>query len=122
MPDTNRVVDVKTGSIVAAAGTVFAEVQGAELALIQMVATALVGHNATFEVSLDSTDGANGEWRELAVNRSNVADTTVEATTGVLAATPVYFWRAKVKGVKYIRVRAAAHTSGTTAYRIVLVA
>jgi len=104
-----------TGSITANAQTAFCDVSRASNVLIHMVATSLVGHNATFEGSLDSTNGADGNWFGIQVIRSNA--NTIELTTGVLAATPAYAWEASVNGLTFIRVRATAHTSGTALWK-----
>ena len=81
-----------------------------------MIATTLVGHNATFEFSNNSTNGTDGNWYGIQVVRTNA--NTVETATGVLAATPAYAWEASVNAYKWVRVRATAHTSGTAAYII----
>ena len=103
-----------TGSITASAQTLFINTERASNLTISMVATTLSGHNATFEYSNNSTNGTDGNWYGVQVVRSNA--NTVETTTGVLAATPVYGWEASVNGYKWFRVRATAHTSGTAAY------
>ena len=103
-----------TGSITASAQTLFINTERASNLTITMVATTLVGHNATFEYSNNSTNGTDGNWYGVQVVRSNA--NTVETTTGVLAATPVYGWEASVNGYKWFRVRATAHTSGTASY------
>lgn len=104
------------GSITANAQTVALNVDRASNVTISLVATSLVGHNATFEYSNNSTNGADGNWYGIQVVRSNA--NTVETATGVLAATPVYGWEASVNAYKWVRVRATAHTSGTAAYLI----
>lgn len=81
---------------------------------VSMVATTLVGHNASFECSNNSTDGTDGNWYGVQAVRSNA--NTVEAATGVIAATPIYMWHVNVGDYGYFRVRATAHTSGTAAY------
>jgi hypothetical protein len=105
-----------TGNITANAQTVFANVARASNVVITMVATSLVGHNSIFEVSNDSTNGTDGNWVQMQAIRSNA--NTIETTTGVLAATPVYGWEVSVNGYNWLRVRATAHTSGTAAYRM----
>lgn len=105
-----------TGNITASAQTVFLNVDRSSNVTISMVATTLVGHNATFEYSNNSTNGTDGNWYGVQVVRSNA--NTVETATGVLAATPVYGWEASVNAYKWFRVRATAHTSGTAAYII----
>ena len=103
-----------TGSITASAQTLFINTERASNLTVTMVATTLVGHNATFEYSNNSTNGTDGNWYGVQVVRSNA--NTVETATGVLAATPVYGWEASVNGYKWFRVRATAHTSGTASY------
>lgn len=103
-----------TGTIAAAGGTVAINVHRASNVTITMAATALVGHNATFECSNNSTDGVDGNWYTVQTARSNA--NTAETSTGVLAATPVYGWEASVNGYKWFRVRATAHTSGLAYY------
>ena len=103
-----------TGSITASAQTLFINTERASNLTVTMVATTLVGHNATFEYSNNSTNGTDGNWYGVQVVRSNA--NTVETVTGVLAATPVYGWEASVNGYKWFRVRATAHTSGTASY------
>lgn len=105
-----------TGSITANAQTVFLNVERASNVTINMVATSLVGHNATFEYSHNSTNGTDGNWYGVQALRSNA--NTVDTTTGVLTATPAYGWRLSVNAYKWVRVRATAHTSGTAAYTI----
>lgn len=104
-----------SGSITAAAQTVFCDVSRASNVMIAMVATSLVGHNATFEGSIDSTNGTDGSWFGIQVIRSNA--NTTELATGVLSATPGYAWEASVNGMSFIRVRATAHTSGTAQWK-----
>jgi hypothetical protein len=104
------------GNITANAQTVVLNVDRASNITVSMVATTLVGHNATFEYSNNSTNGTDGNWYGIQVVRSNA--NTVETATGVLAATPVYGWEASVNAYKWFRVRATAHTSGTAAYII----
>lgn len=104
------------GSITANSQTVFLDVDRASNVTISMVATTLSGHNATFEFSNNSTNGADGNWYVMQVARTNA--NTAEIATGVLAATPAYAWEASVNAYKWVRVRATAHTSGTAAYII----
>ena len=104
-----------TGDIVANAGTVFCDVSRASNVMISVVATSLVGHNVTFEGSIDSTTGTDGNWFGIQVIRTNA--NTIELTSGVLAATPGYAWEASVNGLSFIRVRATAHTSGTATWK-----
>ena len=74
------------------------------------------GSNCTFEGSVDSTDGTNGNWFVIDAKRTNA--NTVETTTGVLGGTPAYAWRVNTCGFKYLRVRATAFTSGTQVWTL----
>lgn len=103
-------------AITANAQTVPINVERASNVTISMVAASLVGHNATFEYSNNSTNGTDGNWYVVQVVRSNA--NTVETASGVLAATPVYGWEASVNAYKWFRVRATAHTSGTATYTL----
>lgn len=67
--------------------------------------------NCTFEGSLNSTNGVDGNWFAIQAVRSNA--NTVETTTGNLSAAPAYGWEMSVNGLKWFRVRATAFTSGT---------
>jgi hypothetical protein len=104
-----------TGSITASAQTVAVNVARQSNLMAHMVATALVGHNATFEGSIDSTNGTDGAWFAIQAVRTNA--NTIELTTGVLAATPAYGWELSVNGLAWMRVRATAHTSGTALWK-----
>ena len=106
---------IVTGNITANTQTVFCDVSRASNVMISMVATTLAGHNSTFEGSIDSTNGTDGNWFGIQVIRSNA--NTIELVTGVLAATPAYAWEASVNGLSFIRVRATAHTSGTATWK-----
>ena len=81
---------------------------------ISMSTASLAGHNVSFECSNNSTNGTDGTWYGVQAVRSNA--NTIETTSGVLAATPVYMWHVNVGDYSYFRVRATAHTSGTAAY------
>lgn len=103
-----------SGSIKANGQNVSLQVKRLSNLAISMVATTLVGHNATFEASNNSTNGTDGNWYAVQVVRSNA--NTVETATGVLATTPAYMWQVNVSDYGYFRIRATAHTSGTAAY------
>jgi hypothetical protein len=104
-----------TGTITASGQTAFIDCSRGSNIIAHMVATSLVGHNCTFEGSIDSTNGTDGAWFAIQAARTNA--NTPELTTGVLAATPAYGWELSVNGLKYIRVRATAHTSGTATWK-----
>jgi hypothetical protein len=76
--------------------------------------SSLVGHNVSFEGSLNSTDGVNGSWFAIMGVRTN--SNTIESVSGVLAAVPVYGWHLAARGCNWVRIRAAAHTSGTATW------
>lgn len=105
-----------SGGIVAVNGAVACAVSRSSNVMVSMVAAALAGHNATFEGSLDSTNGVDGNWFAIQAVRTNA--NTIETATGVLAATPAYAWELSVNGLNWFRVRATAHTGGTATYNI----
>lgn len=107
--------DLVSSDITASAQTAFCDVSRASNVMISMVTVSLAGHNVTFEGSLDSTNGTDGNWFGIQVVRSNA--NTIETTSGVLAATPAYAWEASVNGLTFVRVRATAHTSGTATWK-----
>jgi len=72
---------------------------------------AFAGFNGTFEVSIDSTDGIDGQWVAIQGNRSNA--NTIELLTGALSAAPAYAHVFNVAGYNWLRVRATALTSGS---------
>jgi hypothetical protein len=106
---------LSTTAITANAQTAFVDCSRGSNIVAHMVATSLVGHNATFEASIDSTNGTDGTWFAIQAIRTNA--NTIELVTGVLAATPAYGWELSVNGFKYMRVRATAHTSGTATWK-----
>lgn len=72
--------------------------------------------NCTFEGSIESTGDTN--WFAVQAVRSNA--NTIETTTGNLSAQPAYAWELSVNGLKRVRVRCTARTSGTQSWRFVL--
>lgn len=76
----------------------------------------VAGHNSTFEGSLNSTNGVDGNWFTVQAVRSNA--NTIETSSGVLAATPTYCWELSVNALKWFRIRTTAHTSGTMEWLI----
>ena len=73
--------------------------------------------NCTFEGSLNSTNGTDGNWFAVQAIRSNA--NTIETTTGNLSAAPAYAWELSVNALKYFRVRATAWTSGTQVWTMI---
>jgi hypothetical protein len=80
------------------------------------VAGTFAGVNFTFEGSLNSTNGTDGNWFGIQAVRSNA--NTIETTSGVLGAAPAYGWELSVNGLNWFRVRATAWTSGTASIQI----
>lgn len=104
------------GSITASGATVVINTARIGTLSIALVATTLVGHNAIFEFSNDSTNGTDGNWKTVQAVRTD--SNVIETTTGVLTATPAYGWELNVSAYAWFRVRATAHTSGTAAYTL----
>ena len=98
------------------ASRVAIDVSRASNLAISMAAASLAGHNANFEYSNNSTNGVDGNWYQVQAVRSNA--NTVETSTGVLAATPVYGWELSVNAYKWFRVQAIVHTGGTATYTL----
>ena len=73
--------------------------------------------NVTFEGSLNSTNGTDGNWFVVQAIRSNA--NTIETTPGNLSAAPAYAWELSVNALKYFRVRATAWTSGTQVWTMI---
>jgi hypothetical protein len=72
--------------------------------------------NCTFEASLEASGDTN--WFGVQAIRTNA--NTIETTTGNLSAQPAYAWELSVNGLKRVRVRCTARTSGTQSWRFVL--
>ena len=105
------------GNIAANGGIVWLNTaRTSNLTLSMRVPSAVAGHNCTFEVSNNTTNGTDGAWYGMQAIRSNA--NTVELTTGALAATPAYGWELSVNGWDAFRVRANAHTSGSAEWTI----
>lgn len=105
-----------TGNITANAQTIFADCRRFSNLMIHCSGT-FAGANITFEGSLNSTNGTDGNWFAVQAVRSNA--NTIELTTGVLGAAPAYAWELSVNALTYFRVRATAFTSGTQAWTFV---
>lgn len=72
--------------------------------------------NCTFEGSLEAS--GDTAWFGVQAIRTNA--NTIETTTGNLSAQPAYAWELSVNGLKRVRVRCTARTSGTQSWRFVL--
>ena len=99
-----------TGSVAAVAQTVFADCQRFSNLMIHCTGT-FGTVNCTFEGSLNSTNGTDGNWFLVQAIRSST--NTIETTTGNLSAAPAYAWELSVNALKFFRVRCTARTSGT---------
>ena len=98
------------GSVISAATTIPINTERFSNLMIHCAGT-FAGANCTFEGSLNSTNGTDGNWFAVQAIRSNA--NTIETSTGVLAAAPAYAWELSVNALKYFRIRATAWTSGT---------
>jgi hypothetical protein len=116
-PDTTGSITAiqPTINVPVAGGTVTADVSRASNVMMFCTGT-FAGINCTFEASLEATGDTS--WFGIQAVRSNA--NTIETTTGVLGAAPAYAWEMSVNGLKRVRVRATARTSGTQDWRIVL--
>jgi hypothetical protein len=106
---------LSTGTITSATSAVPVNVARVSNVMVYVAGT-FAGVNFTFEGSLNSTDGVNGNWFQIQAVRSNA--NTIETASGVLAAAPAYGWELSVNGLNWFRVRATAWTSGTAAVQI----
>lgn len=77
------------------------------------ILTGITSGQFTFEASINSTDGVNGNWFVIPGLRSNAA--ALESASGALSATPAYGWQFDVTCFNWFRVRATAGTFGTLA-------
>lgn len=105
-----------TGNVTSATTTIPVNTERFSNLMIHCAGT-FAGANCTFEGSLNSTNGSDGNWFAVQAIRSNA--NTIETTTGVLAAAPAYAWELSVNALKYFRVRATAWTSGTQVWTMI---
>lgn len=104
------------GNVTSATSTVVVNTERFSNLMIHCAGT-FAGVNCTFEGSLNSTNGTDGNWFAVQAIRSNA--NTIETTTGVLGAAPAYAWELSVNALKYFRIRATAWTSGTQAWTLI---
>lgn len=104
------------GNITSATSTVFVNTERFSNLMIHCAGT-FAGVNCTFEGSLNSTNGTDGNWFAVQAIRSNA--NTIETTTGVLGAAPAYAWELSVNALKFFRIRATAWTSGTQVWTLI---
>lgn len=113
-----------TGDITAVQATISTPVAGGTVAgdvsrasnIMAFCTGTFAGVNCTFEGSIESSGDTN--WFGIQAIRSNA--NTIETTTGALSAAPAYAWEMSVNGLKRVRVRCTARTSGTQSWRFVL--
>lgn len=101
-----------TRSITTNTGIAAIPVNGLGSVGLFMALTGVTSGNFSFEASIDSTDGTNGNWFVIPGLRSNAL--ALESTVA-LSATPAYGWQFDVTCFNYFRVRATAGTFGTAA-------
>lgn len=104
-----------TGNITSATSAIPVNVARISNVMVYVAGT-FAGVNFTFEGSLNSTNGTDGNWFAIQAVRSNA--NTIETTSGVLGAAPAYGWELSVNGLNWFRVRATAWTSGTATIQI----
>ena len=104
-----------TGTITSATSAVPVNVARVSNVMVYVAGT-FAGVNFTFEGSLNSTNGTDGNWFTIQAVRTNA--NTIETASGVLAAAPAYGWELSVNGLNWFRVRATAWTSGTAGIQI----
>lgn len=104
------------GNVTSATSTVVVNTERFSNLMIHCAGT-FAGANCTFEGSLNSTNGTDGNWFAVQAIRSNA--NTIETTTGVLGAAPAYAWELSVNALKYFRIRATAWTSGTQVWTMI---
>lgn len=104
------------GNVTSATSTVVVNTERFSNLMIHCAGT-FAGANCTFEGSLNSTNGTDGNWFAVQAIRSNA--NTIETTTGVLGAAPAYAWELSVNAMKWFRVRATAWTSGTQTWTMI---
>lgn len=104
------------GNVTSATSTVVVNTERFSNLMIHCAGT-FAGVNCTFEGSLNSTNGTDGNWFAVQAIRSSA--NTIETTTGVLAAAPAYAWELSVNAMKWFRIRATAWTSGTQVWTLI---
>jgi hypothetical protein len=104
------------GNVTSATSTVPCNAERFSNLMIHCTGT-FAGANCTFEGSLNSTNGVDGNWFAVQAIRSNA--NTIETVTGVLAAAPAYAWELSVNALKFFRIRATAWTSGTQVWTMI---
>lgn len=103
------------GNVTSATSTVVVNTERFSNLMIHCAGT-FAGVNCTFEGSLNSTNGTDGNWFAVQAIRSSA--NTIETTTGVLAAAPAYAWELSVNALRYFRIRATAWTSGAQVWTL----
>lgn len=104
------------GNVTSATSTVVVNTEQFSNLMIHCAGT-FAGANCTFEGSLNSTNGTDGNWFLVQAMRSS--SNAIDSTTGVMAAAPAYAWKLSVNALKYFRIRATAWTSGTQVWTMI---
>lgn len=104
------------GNVTSATSTVVVNTERFSNLMIHCAGT-FAGVNCTFEGSLNSTNGTDGNWFAVQAIRSSA--NTIETTTGVLGAAPAYAWELSVNALRYFRIRATAWTSGSQVWTLI---
>lgn len=104
------------GNVTSATSTVVVNTERFSNLMIHCAGT-FAGVNCTFEGSLNSTNGTDGNWFLVQAIRSS--SNTIETTTGVLAAAPAHAWELSVNALRYFRIRATAWTSGAQVWTLI---
>lgn len=102
-----------TGTITANAQTIFMDTTSVSNLVCHVTGT-FASVNVSFEASLNSTNGTDGNWFGIQAVRTN--SNVIESATGLLSATPIYGWELSVNAFKWIRIRSTAWTSGTQSW------
>lgn len=104
-----------TGNITSASSAVFVNTQRFSNLMIHCSGT-FAGVQCTFEGSINSTNGTDGNWFSVQAIRSS--SNAIETSTGVLSVAPAYAWELSVNALKYFRIRSTAWTSGTQVWTL----
>lgn len=108
-------MSIKIGTISANGQTIVLDNPDHSSLLFSMQTAALAGQTVVLEVSNNSTNGVDGNWHINSFQVTNTTSaTTLIAVTPALAATPANAWRACIAGARWVRLRATAHTSGSS--------
>ena len=102
----------KSGNLSALNHTVAINASRLALLAIFVKATAVTA-TLTVEGSWNSTDGVDGDWRQIAISPSNSTNLYTQVATIALTANPTISWTARVTPFTRVRVRVSTFTSAT---------